>query len=148
MIVKEDIIKWVEDNSGDAGYFPVGVDISKRKIISLYIDSLTGVSISDCAVLSRRISEHFGERLNAYSLIVSSSGLDRPFTHPQQFIKYTGKKVTVLLNDGKTLIGELYSFSDTELVLSVPPSKKKESQQTILVLRNQIKEVKPVISFK
>jgi ribosome maturation factor RimP len=148
MAVKEDILKWLNAQAEETGLFPVEVDISSRKVISVFVDSLAGVSISNCAQLSRSISDYFGERLNGYSLDVSSSGLDRPLTHPLQFVKNIGRKVSVELKNGKSLNGILYSASEQELVMTVQPAGKKQPPQSILVLQNEIKNVKLVISFK
>jgi len=76
--------------------------------------------IEDCAALSRRISdridelEEAGEELieGAYRLEVSSPGIDRPLTRPQDFANWVGHEARVQLTepvDGnrKTVQGDL-----------------------------------------
>ncbi len=76
--------------------------------------------IEDCATLSRRISDRFdeleaaGEDVmdGAYRLEVSSPGIDRPLTRPQDYTKWAGHEARVLLGspvDGnrKTVQGDL-----------------------------------------
>lgn len=148
MVRKEDIIKWLDAQAEETGFFPVEVEISSRKVISVYVDSLQGVTISNCVHISRNISEYFGEHLNGYSLEVSSSGLDRPLTHPLQFEKNKGRKVSAELKTGKNINGILYSADEKELILTVPSAGKKQPPQTICIARDEIKNVKLVISFK
>ena len=76
--------------------------------------------LDDCAALSHRVSdridalEEAGEVLiaEAYRLEVSSPGIDRPLTRPQDFSNWAGHEVRVVLDkpvDGnrKTLHGDL-----------------------------------------
>lgn len=76
--------------------------------------------IEDCAELSRRVSDRFdaleeaGEVLirDAYRLEVSSPGIDRPLTRPQDFVKWAGHEARVQLTNPvegnrKSLQGEL-----------------------------------------
>lgn len=79
--------------------------------------------IEDCAALSRRISDAFdaleeaGEMLieEAYRLEVSSPGIDRPLTRPQDFTNWAGHEVRVQLTNPvegnrKSLTGDLLSL--------------------------------------
>jgi len=56
----------------------------KRKILRLFIDKSGGVSVEDCAGVSRYLSEELDKEENeklidsAYTLEVSSPGIDRP----------------------------------------------------------------------
>ena len=76
--------------------------------------------IEDCAELSRRVSdrmdalEEAGEVLisEAYRLEVSSPGIDRPLTRPQDFVNWAGHETRVLLinpvdGNRKSLQGDL-----------------------------------------
>jgi ribosome maturation factor RimP len=76
--------------------------------------------IEDCAELSRRVSaridelEEAGEILidEAYRLEVSSPGIDRPLTRPQDFANWAGHEARVLLvnpvdGNRKSLQGDL-----------------------------------------
>jgi ribosome maturation factor RimP len=76
--------------------------------------------IEDCAELSRRVSdrmdalEEAGDVLisEAYRLEVSSPGIDRPLTRPQDFVNWAGHETRVLLinpvdGNRKSLQGDL-----------------------------------------
>ncbi|MDY0131062.1 MAG: ribosome maturation factor RimP [Desulforegulaceae bacterium] len=74
--------------------------ISGMKILRLYIDKDGGVTIDDCAKISRELSNLFDVKLDIpgkYSLEVSSPGLDRPLVKPEDFLRFKGKKVNIKL---------------------------------------------------
>mgnify|MGYP003820911149 CR=1 FL=1 len=69
-----------------------------RWVVRLYIDKPEGVTIDDCAVVSQLV----GDILDvhdalpvAYTLEVSSPGLDRPLVRDKDFLAYRGRRVTV-----------------------------------------------------
>ncbi|MBK4775639.1 ribosome maturation factor RimP [Candidatus Pantoea edessiphila] len=84
------------------GYTLIGIDFIKDRIsiLRIYIDSKNGVNIDDCANVSYKISAIM-ERENLinipYNLEISSPGLDRPLFTAEQYFKFLGKKVCLLL---------------------------------------------------
>lgn len=67
-------------------------------ILRILVDRPGGVSIDDCAELSREVSSLLDvEDLipGAYRLEVSSPGLDRPLVRPEDFERFAGKLVTL-----------------------------------------------------
>jgi ribosome maturation factor RimP len=86
--------------------------------------------IEDCAELSRRVSaridalEEAGEILieDAYRLEVSSPGIDRPLTRPQDFVNWAGHEARVLLvspvdGNRKSLQGDLAGIEGETITL-------------------------------
>ena len=75
-------------------YFSAG----GKKILRIFADCEGGISLDQCALISRHVSEYldstdFGG--NGYTLEVSSPGLDRPLVTPKDFRRLLGKKVQV-----------------------------------------------------
>jgi ribosome maturation factor RimP len=67
-------------------------------ILRILVDRPGGVSIDDCAELSREVSNLLDvEDLipGAFRLEVSSPGLDRPLVAPEDFNRFAGKLVTL-----------------------------------------------------
>ncbi|MBU1220043.1 ribosome maturation factor RimP [Myxococcota bacterium] len=67
-----------------------------RRVLRVYIDSSTGVGLDSCVNVSKLLSARLDVEdiiQTAYSLEVSSPGLERPLFAPEHFRKYTGKKV-------------------------------------------------------
>lgn len=111
----------------------------KKGCYSIYIESLQGITIDDCAVVSRFIFSQLPEDTNI-ELTVSSAGIDKPLRAPIQFIKNKGKKVEVKTTDGRKLIGILKGYEPDHLCL-VQEAKRKE--QIEIILENKIiKQVK------
>ena len=70
-------------------------------ILRLFIDRDGGVNVDDCAAVSRQVSIYLEvEDLipHAYTLEVSSPGLERPLKRPEDFIRFSGRKVKVKVN--------------------------------------------------
>lgn len=77
-------------------------------VLRIFIDKPGGVTLDDCADLSRQLSIQLDLEdciPGRYTLEVSSPGLDRPLKKEQDFIRYQGKLAVVkckeLLKDEK-----------------------------------------------
>ena len=76
----------------------------KKGIVRIYIDSEDGVSIEQCAELSRNLSVVLDVEdiiPGAYALEVSSPGLNRLFFSPAQMEGFAGHKVKVSLRQAR-----------------------------------------------
>lgn len=90
------------------------------KKITVLIDGDKGVSVEDCAELSRKLGiELETENLidTAYILEVSSPGIDLPLKLKRQYKKNVGRKLSVLLNDQETKTGKLAEVNENSIVL-------------------------------
>ncbi len=71
---------------------------SSRLIIRVFVDTEAGVTIDQCSALSRAIDREMEAAQlisEAYTLEVSSPGVDRPLTEPWQFQKHVGRRLKV-----------------------------------------------------
>ena len=99
----EEIRKLVTENlSPDK--FVVEVLVSSKKLprrVAVMIDGDQGVTIDDCAELSRTLSREFDERAyfgdDNYLLEVSTPGLDHPLKFKRQYTKNAGLRKTDLV---------------------------------------------------
>ena len=69
-------------------------------ILRLYVDKEGGITIDDCETVSRYVSDRLDEDdfiEEAYTLEVSSPGLDRPLKKDRDFERHLGERVTVRL---------------------------------------------------
>ena len=112
--------------------------------------------IEDCAALSRRISDRFdeleaaGEDVmdGAYRLEVSSPGIDRPLTRPQDYAKWAGHEARIQLAapvDGnrKTVQGDLVGIDGETVSLDDKKSGRvsfalEDIQSAKLVLTDRL----------
>lgn len=75
-------------------YIPAG----RHSTLRLYIEKEGGVSVDDCADVSRQVSAIMDVEdpiSGAYNLEVSSPGMDRQLFKPEQFARYQGEQVQV-----------------------------------------------------
>lgn len=150
--LENNIRAFAEDFLKDSEYFVVDVvrgASNKKTKVSVFLDADSSVSIEKCAEVSRYITNKVEEDLNfedAYIIEVSSAGLDRPLQLLRQYVKNIGRKVEVLLKDGKVLTGKLEAVDDDEIKIITSKTKKQPEEQ-ILVNISNIKSTKILISF-
>lgn len=118
--------------------FVVEVLISGKKIpkrVLVIIDGDHGITIDDCADLSRVLSKEFDERAffgdDNYLLEVSTPGLDHPLKLKRQYFKNIGRSLRVKRQE-TVIEGKLKEVTEDKIVLSqeVGTGKKKEEVQT------------------
>ena len=152
-VVKAAVEEWLSQND----YFLVDVDMTPDGRIVIEIDHADGVSIEDCAALSRFLQERLGEELGEYELEVGSAGIGQPFKVVQQYINHIGKEVEVLAADGKKYQGVLQSVADDGLsfVVVVKEKQKIEGKKRPVLVdvektfnTNEVKYAKYLLAFK
>ena len=154
MITEKFIKGLVEEKIVGTDCFLVEVEVLPGNKIYVRVDSKEGLKVKDYVSISRHIERSFDREEEDFSLEVSSPGLSRPFRVKEQYEKYLGKEVEVLLNDGAKLNGVLQNFGENELTIQtsrmerLEGKKKKEliTEDISLELKN-IKETKIVITF-
>lgn len=98
----------------------------RHSLLRVYIDSPVGVTLEDCERISRQISAVMDVEdpiTSAYTLEVSSPGLDRQLYTPAQFMRYIGHRIAVRLRapyqGRRRFNGVLNGLEDGDLVLQV-----------------------------
>ena len=108
------------------------VDLSsagKRRVLRVAVDKDGGVTMDDIAEATRAVSKTLdardlmGER--AYTLEVSSPGVDRPLTLPRHWRRNTGRLVKVALREGEPLTGRITSSDDAAATLDVDGATRR-----------------------
>ena len=130
MISKEEIKKVAAPKIKELDGFLVDVKVNSANVITVFFDRMEGVQVEHCLVISKFVEEHFDREVEDYELTVCSAGLDNSFMVDEQYQKYIGKEVGVLLTNGKRKTGIILSYDDT-LMLEVA-KKKKEVEKNIL----------------
>ena len=94
------------------------------KVVELFIDTDTGVSIEICSAISREFSALLDEQdviPGRYRLDVSSPGLDRPLKGLRQYVRNIGKSVTIKIksDNGEQIIeGILHEVHEHSVMLA------------------------------
>lgn len=79
------------------GFELVDAQVSNRgRFLRIFMDKPGGITVDECAAVSRHLSRLFEvEGIDYDRLEVSSPGLDRPLRHAADFVRFAGQKVDV-----------------------------------------------------
>jgi ribosome maturation factor RimP len=91
--------------------------VGGRLILRVFIHSLKGITLDDCANVSRGLSDMLDTEdliTSRYTLEVSSLGLDRPLLTPRDFQRRIGERVKVVYDSdfGHKTVEGLLTYSD------------------------------------
>lgn len=102
---RENIVALIEPALEREGIELVDVECSRmgsRWLIRIYLDREGGITLQDCADMSRLIGDILDVNdipPGPYNLEVSSPGLDRPLTRDADFVLFKGSKVKIRLKE-------------------------------------------------
>jgi ribosome maturation factor RimP len=112
------------------------VDIEYRReahgiVLRLFLDRPGGVSLDDLAPMSRRLGDALDVQdalSGAYTLEVSSPGVNRRLRRPDHFRRYLGKKVRVRCseyhNGRRSFLGPLLSVENDGIVVGLDAGRE------------------------
>lgn len=156
MEIRDTLLQVAEENLKDDSYFIVDIIVKgstggKMKVLIL-LEGDEGVNIDDCADLSRAV----GHRVEtdelieqAYTLEVSSPGLDHPLTVKRQYIRNVGRGLKIQLTDGSEISGKLEAVSDTSIEFNKEVKEKKKTvHQLVTIGFDEIEKANVLVSFK
>ena len=129
MILTENIVQLVNQLIEGSELFLVDAVVKPGNKISVFIDKLEGVTIDECANLSRTFEQNLDREIEDYELEVSSPGLTQPFKVKQQYFKNVGKEVEVILKSGEKLAAKLINMNDNEILVAYSKKIKKRRQK-------------------
>ncbi|MBE6226339.1 MAG: ribosome assembly cofactor RimP [Bacteroidales bacterium] len=156
MITKEALGETIINYLNDNGLFLVDIEVSQDNDITITIERHEGsVKVDDCIAIDRIVGAAFNRDDEDYSLTVTSAGLDQPFKVLDQYKKFCGSEVEVVLKKGGKVKGILSGYDDggfeltTSKMVKKEGFKKKVQEDTVTPYRfEEVKSCKPVIKFK
>ena len=99
----------------------------RRWVLRLFIDKEGGVTVEDCATVSRELADILDAKdaiPEAYVLEVSSPGLNRRVRKRRDFFRFAGRKVEVrltALQDGRRkIVGNILGVEGEAVVVAAP----------------------------
>ncbi|GCC50883.1 ribosome maturation factor [Chryseotalea sanaruensis] len=129
--------------------------VMKRKPgkILVVLDGDDGVSIEDCANLSRKLSESLDEQPEVdenYLLEVTTPGLDQPLKLHRQYKKNIGRTLKVKVKEENTPAeGTLTAVTESAITLSQKSGKGKKAEEKDLTIPFElIDKAFVTVSFK
>jgi ribosome maturation factor RimP len=122
-----------------------------RTVIRIFIDKPGGITLTDCEQAHRSLSpalDVIDPFPHAYTLEVSSPGLDRPLRRVEDYRRLIGQSVNLKLRrpvQGQwRLVGTLVDVEDRGVTLAV---RQKKTTETVLVELEQIALARRDIGF-
>ncbi|HEV2212062.1 MAG TPA: ribosome maturation factor RimP [Gammaproteobacteria bacterium] len=127
--MREKLLGMLEPVAAALGYELVELEFhpqGRGGLLRLYIDRAEGVGLDDCEKVSRQVSALLDVEdpiPGAYTLEVSSPGLDRPLRRPEDYTRFAGQraKLELLLpRDGRRRFnGTLQGLEAGEVLIEV-----------------------------
>ena len=144
--VLDKITEIAERVASSAGLEVVEVQLlggGKHRMLRIYIDkalehvepgAIEGVTLEDCEKVSHQVSEILDAEDaipgGGYTLEVSSPGVERKLAREQDWKRFTGHKVKVILKEPlekqKVLVGRLDAFEVGDIAITLDPRKQGE----------------------
>lgn len=154
MQVEKRVTALVEEKIADRPeLFLVEVRMLPNNKLIIHVDGDQGISIQDCAAISRHVGFHLEEENTiekAYNLEVSSPGVGEPLKLNRQYQKNIGRDLSVKLADGQIKEGELLTVEETGITIAEKVKEKGKKAQLVdtSLSFDHILETKVLISFK
>ena len=114
-----------------------------KQLVLVLIDSELGLPIEMCSLISRKLLSKIEEKNlidEAFNLTISSPGIDKPISLPQQYKKNIGRKLEVETLDGEIFEGMLKKLEKRTIALYL-------KERVEIIFLDKIKKAKVLISF-
>ena len=123
----EQIASIVERSGYECVHVGIRTDFGKMKV-QILIDTLGGINVDDCELVSKRINKFLDENQDLpeldkgrYYLEVSSPGVERPLYKLGDYERFQGREARIRLNgllEGrKTFTGIIHSVNENSIIL-------------------------------
>jgi ribosome maturation factor RimP len=153
----QQISAWVDEVIADRpDLFVVHLDkkgAGSAQKIMIHLDGDQGVKIEDCVKVSRFLERNLEEQEiinSAYTIEVSSAGLDHPLATARQYVKNIGRSLKVSMQEGKEEKGKLLAANDSGIILAVErkeKGKKKVNIEEVSIAYSDIVKAFVQVSF-
>lgn len=156
MDLQAEIEKMANSLITESTHFLVDTVISGNKNlkkIMIVVDGDQGITIEDCARLSRGLSSLLDEKEligENYTLEVTTPGVDTPLKLKRQYQKNVGRNLKVTLKDKSQVKGKLVAATDSQIEIAheEKQNKKKQEVKKIEIPFDLIDKALVQISFK
>lgn len=151
MALKDQISQHITPALHQAGFFLEDINIvspGNHRIVTVIVDGEISLNLDQVTIASKLISELLDEATfmgdTAFTLEVTSPGIDRPLTLPRHFAKNIDRLLKVTQTDGIVVIGRILSSTDLDITLTV--QDKKETKEVTIALAD-IKRAQVEVEF-
>ncbi len=126
--LKDKLVELIEPLIESKGFELVRLDYTpgRHGRLNLYIDCESGVTIEHCETISKAVSDlldFYDPITHAFTLEVSSPGIERPLTKKKHFERFEGEKVKVKTGEEiegrKNFSGTLAGTKENSIVINL-----------------------------
>ena len=139
MTVKDEIAAAITPTIESTGAYLEEVQFvraGKKSLLTVIVDSESGLNLDQVTEVSRLISE-IVESLPAmgstpFTLEVTSPGIDRPLTLPRHWRKNQNRLVRVVKNDGTVVEGRIANSGETSAIIGESEINYSEIKKALI----------------
>ena len=150
MSLQDSLVELLRPAVENEGFFLEQVLISNpgnHRIVTCIVDGPKPLNLDEVTVVSRLISELLDESTvidDAFTLEVTSPGVDRPLTERRHWEKNVTRIISMVMNDGATLTGRLTELraDDATFVENI-----KGRMKTHIIVLADIKKANVEVEF-
>ncbi|MFA9460732.1 ribosome maturation factor RimP [Thiohalorhabdus methylotrophus] len=132
-IGRDGLIQMLEPTVRAMGYELVELELvggSGNRVLRLFIDTPSGVTLDDCEAVSGAVEEVLdGEDPipGEYSLEISSPGVDRPLRKDEDYQRFAGETVKIKtfgpVDGQRSFTGTLIGLEEGQVILNTPAGR-------------------------
>lgn len=155
MIQESTVRALIDETIEGTDIFLVDLKIGSGNKISVLVDAIGGLPITDCIKVSRGIEHNLDREEEDFSLDVSSPGLDKPLKVFRQYEKNVSRSLKITLVDNGVFDAKVLGAEEPRIDLEVEKVITKSDSldavkkgEKIALTQADIKEAKINISFK
>lgn len=150
MSLQDSLVELLRPAVENEGFFLEQVLVSNpgnHRIVTCIVDGPKPLNLDEVTVVSRLISELLDESTvidDAFTLEVTSPGVDRPLTERRHWEKNVTRIISMVMNDGATLTGRLTELraDDATFVENI-----KGRMKTHIIVLADIKKANVEVEF-
>jgi ribosome maturation factor RimP len=136
------ITELVNEKIAGTDLFIGEIKIKFGDIIYIFLDGDSGITIGQCADISRYIEQKLEGTREDFELHVSSYGIGQPLKLFRQYKNAIGKTLSVTTKDGEKCIGKLIYVDERKLILEKSELKKKQFEIKVEIPFQTVKMAK------
>jgi ribosome maturation factor RimP len=124
--IEEKLYKLIQPLCDEEGIYLEDLSLhggGKNRLVKVIVDTESGITLSQCQILSRKISDIFFRKdmfQGDYRLEVSSPGTTKPLRKSFEFRRSIGKELNVNYrkdDENKSITGELLAFDGDKITV-------------------------------
>ncbi|KPV40385.1 hypothetical protein AN478_06155 [Thiohalorhabdus denitrificans] len=130
---RDGLIDMLEPTVHAMGYELVELELvggGGNRVLRLFIDAPSGVTLDDCAAVSEAVEEVLDAEdpiSGEYSLEISSPGVDRPLRKADDYRRFAGEQVKVKtfgpIDGQRSFTGTLVGLEEEQVIVETPEGR-------------------------